>query len=58
MTWRLKGKTLTDIAARMWDHGLRMPAATIHLEPGEMREILSYVWAEQFFQDRGRCGPG
>jgi mono/diheme cytochrome c family protein len=58
ITWRLKGTTLTDIAAQMWDHGLRMPAATIHLEPGEMREVLSYVWAAQFFESSGDAGRG
>jgi mono/diheme cytochrome c family protein len=58
ITWQLKGRTLTDIAAQMWDHGLRMPAATIHLEPGEMREILSYVWAAQFFESSGDAGRG
>jgi mono/diheme cytochrome c family protein len=55
---RLKGETLTDIAAHMWDHGLRMPAATVHLEPGEMREVLSYVWAAQFFESSGDAGRG
>lgn len=58
ITWRLKGTTLTDIAARMWDHGVRMPAATIHLEPAEMREILSYVWASQFFESNGDAARG
>lgn len=58
ITWRLTGKTLTDIAARSWDHGLRNPAATVHLEPGEMREIVSYVWAQQFFQSSGDAERG
>jgi mono/diheme cytochrome c family protein len=58
ITWRLQGKTLTDLAAQMWDHGLRMPAATMHLEPGEMREVLSYVWAAQFFESTGDAGRG
>ena len=53
ITWQLHGKTLTDLAARMWDHGMRMPTATTHLEPNQMREILSYVWAGQFFQSNG-----
>jgi mono/diheme cytochrome c family protein len=50
---RLKGQTLTDVAAGMWDHGFRLPAATVHLEPAEMREVLSYVWAAQFFESNG-----
>jgi mono/diheme cytochrome c family protein len=55
---RLSGETLTDIAAQMWDHGFRMPAATVHLDPAEMRELLSYVWAGQFFQSSGDAGRG
>jgi mono/diheme cytochrome c family protein len=58
ITRKLKGKTLTDIAAEMWDHGFRMPAATVHLEPGEMREVLSYVWAAQFFESSGDARRG
>lgn len=51
---RIKGQTMTQIAAEMWDHGPRMesldaPPATF--EPGEMRELLSYIWARQFFED-------
>jgi mono/diheme cytochrome c family protein len=55
---RLKGQTLTDVAAQMWDHGLRIPAAYSHLEPSEMREVLSYVWAAQFFESTGDAGRG
>jgi mono/diheme cytochrome c family protein len=51
---RIQGLTLTEIAADMWDHGPRMaalkaPPATF--QAGEMRELLSYIWARQFFQD-------
>jgi mono/diheme cytochrome c family protein len=55
---RLKGGTLTDVAAGMWDHGFRFPAATVHLEPAEMREVLSYVWAAQFFESSGDARRG
>ena len=55
---RLKGKTLTDIAVAMWDHEPKMPAAPAPLEPSEMREIVSYLWAEQFFTDRGNPAAG
>jgi mono/diheme cytochrome c family protein len=55
---RLKGQTLTDVAAGMWDHGFRLPAATVHLEPAEMREVLSYVWAAQFFESTGDVRRG
>ena len=58
LTSRLKGKTLTDIAVAMWDHEPRMPAAPAPLSLGEMREIVSYLWADQFFKDEGSPAVG
>ena len=55
---RLKGKTLTDIAVAMWDHEPTMPAAPAPLELDEMREIVSYLWAGQFFEDAGSPSAG
>jgi mono/diheme cytochrome c family protein len=55
---RLKGETLTDIAAAMWNHEPRMPAAPAPLDLDEMREIVSYLWAEQFFEDAGNPAAG
>jgi len=51
---RIHGSTMTEIAAAMWDHGPRMAAVNAPpavFQPGEMRELLSYVWAQQFFED-------
>jgi len=48
---RLKNKTLTDIAAAMWNHAPRMAQTPPHLDPSEMREIVSALWAGQFFED-------
>ncbi len=50
----IRGRTLTDIAAAMWDHAPRMTqlnAPPARFQPGEMRELLSYIWARQFFED-------
>ena len=58
LTSRLKGKTLTDIAVAMWNHEPRMPAAPAPLELVEMRDIASYLWAEQFFKDQGNPAAG
>jgi mono/diheme cytochrome c family protein len=58
---RIKGRTLTEIAADMWNHGPRMSAAGAKpapFEPGEMRELLSYLWAKQFFENSGDPGRG
>jgi mono/diheme cytochrome c family protein len=58
LTSRLKGMTLTDIAVAMWEHEPRMPAAPAPLSLGDMREIVSYLWAEQFFEDAGSPSAG
>jgi mono/diheme cytochrome c family protein len=55
---RLKGKTLTDIAVAMWDHEPRMPTTPAPLDLEEMREIASYLWAEQFFEGQGNAAAG
>jgi cytochrome c2 len=60
---RLRGETLTEIAVAMWNHEPRMeqaktPAAPAPLDSGEMREIVSYLWAGQFFEDLGRASAG
>ena len=58
LTSRLKGKTLTDIAVAMWEHEPRMNAAPAPLSLGDMREIVSYLWADQYFEDAGNPSAG
>ena len=58
---RIKGRTLTEIGAAMWNHGaaMRTPGAPpAHFDPDEMRELLSYLWARQFFVDAGDAARG
>jgi mono/diheme cytochrome c family protein len=55
---RLAGKTMTDIAASMWNHAPKMESAAIRFEPGEMREILSYLWSRRLLDDRGNARRG
>ena len=58
---RIKGQTLTEIAAAMWNHAPRMAAAgakPVKLESGEMGELLSYLWAQQFFEGSGNPAAG
>jgi len=50
---RLKNKTLTDIAAAMWNHEPRMASPAPELTVEEMRQVVSYLWARQFFEDAG-----
>jgi cytochrome c2 len=62
---KLKGKTLTDIAADMWNHQPQMAAQmTAKSAPppafgvDEMRDLVSYLWAGQFFAGDGNASAG
>jgi mono/diheme cytochrome c family protein len=55
---RLTGKTLTDIAVAMWNHEPRMPTAPAPMSLAEMRELVSYLWVEQFFKGAGNPAAG
>jgi mono/diheme cytochrome c family protein len=55
---RLKGKALTDIAVAMWNHAPTMRAQSASLDLEQMRSLLSYLWAQTFFQDSGNPGTG
>ena len=58
---RIKGHTLSEIGAAMWNHGPAMRAAgapPARFESDEMRELLSFLWAKQFFQDAGDAARG
>lgn len=55
---RLRNQTLTDIAADMWDHEPLMKQPPIKLTEDEMRQILAYVWARQYFGAGGSAGRG
>ncbi len=55
---RLAHTSLTGVAAAMWNHApemLQMPPA---LNEDEMRSIVSYACAKQFFADQGDAGRG
>ncbi len=58
---KLRGKSLTDIAADMWNHqpnmaakGAPNPAFTAD----EMRELVSFLWAGQFLSGDGNATAG
>jgi len=50
---RLRNQTLTEIAVDMWNHqpGMKQPPPVF--TPEEMRELLGYVWARQYFRGQG-----
>ncbi|HEX5323350.1 MAG TPA: c-type cytochrome [Capsulimonadaceae bacterium] len=57
----VQGQTLTDIAAEMWNHAPRMAAAgagSAPLAPGQMRDLVSALWAARFFAASGRPAAG
>jgi mono/diheme cytochrome c family protein len=55
---RLRGQTLTDIGVDMWNHSSKMAALPPSLTVDEMRELASFLWAGQFFQDSGSVSAG
>lgn len=55
---RLAGQTLTDIAASMWNHAPRMKQPGIQLSEDEMRQLLAYLWGNQFFSAKGNATRG
>ena len=54
----LKNQTLTDIAVDMWNHqpSMKNPPPTFSGE--EMRQLISYIWARQYFGSAGNGGRG
>lgn len=57
----VQGQTLTEIAAEMWNHAPRMAAAgapAVALAPGQMRDLVSAIWATKFFSATGHAAAG
>jgi mono/diheme cytochrome c family protein len=54
----LKNQTLTDIAAAMWHHQPEMKQPPPTLSPEEMRALIGYVWARQYFTGAGNAERG
>lgn len=55
---RLRNRTLTEIVVDMWNHQPRMKNPPPVLSQEEMRQVLSYVWARQYFRGDGNAGRG
>ena len=56
-----RGQTLTEVAAAMWNHEPILSKAgstPAKFAPGEMRDLLGYLWTQQFFEDRGSTAAG
>jgi mono/diheme cytochrome c family protein len=54
----LKNQTLTEIAVDMWNHqpSMKDPPPTFTAE--EMGQVISYVWARQYFSGTGDAARG
>jgi cytochrome c551/c552 len=58
LEYRLGDSTLTGVAAAMWNHNPQMQQPHPQISLPEMRQLLGYVWAKQFFYTRGDAGRG
>ena len=54
----LKNQTLTEIAVGMWNHQPSMKNPPPTFQPEEMRQIISYLWAKQYFRGNGSASRG
>lgn len=54
---KLKDQTLTGVAAAMWNHAPQMRQVA-PVSADEMRQLISYVWARQFFGASGAANRG
>jgi mono/diheme cytochrome c family protein len=54
----LRNQTLTDIAADMWNHQPSMKQPPPSLSQEEMRQIVGYIWARQYFLGNGNAERG
>jgi mono/diheme cytochrome c family protein len=55
---RLHNQTLTEIAVDMWNHQPSMKNPPPELSQEEMRQIISYIWAKQYFLGIGNAERG
>ena len=54
----VRGLTLTSIAASMWNHATFLHNKPPRFEGDEMRPLLGYYWADQFFASAGNATRG
>jgi mono/diheme cytochrome c family protein len=54
----LKNQTLTQIAAGMWNHEPEMKSPPPNFTAEEMSQLISYLWARQYFSGSGSASKG
>ncbi len=55
---RLHNATMTGIAAAMWDHQAAMKQPPPQFSQEEMRQVIGYIWARQYFSGYGNAAHG
>ena len=55
---RLRNLSLTAIAVAMWNHQASMKQPSPNFSQEEMRQLLGYIWARQYFRDGGDSAAG
>jgi len=55
---RLRNQTLTQIVAEMWNHQPVMKGQSPVFSQEEMRQLLAYIWANQYFRGDGSPDRG
>jgi len=55
---RLRNLSLTEIAVAMWNHQASMKQPSPNLSQEEMRQLLGYIWARQYFRAGGNAAAG
>ena len=55
---RTAGRTLTDLAAAMWNHAPQMRGSAQELRPEEMTRLVGYLWSVQYFDEAGDPARG
>jgi mono/diheme cytochrome c family protein len=55
---RLRNLSLTSIAVDMWNHQANMKSPPPVLSQEEMRQLLGYIWARQYFRSDGDAARG
>ena len=54
----LRNQTLTEVAVDMWNHQPSMKQPSPVFTRQEMRDIIGYLWARQYFRGEGNSGRG
>jgi mono/diheme cytochrome c family protein len=55
---RLHDRTLVELAVDMWNHAPKMANPAPKLEVEEMRDVTTYLWAQQFSTGNGNVAAG